>query len=449
MKRKLFLRGICLLLIFISSLYCFPLSVSSSSFEYGLPDVSGASNVYFSSLDSGRILLGKNQSKRIAPASTAKIMTALLSLEYFEGKTDDIIEVTPTMLSESEGTSMKLVAGDMMTVRDLILGVICGGYNDSAYVLAHAVAGSTNDFVDMMNTRATELGARSTVYKNPTGWDSDGAYTTASDVAIIAREAMKHQLYMELSSVVSEKVTPKGSSRELVVHNRNALLASYYAEGYTNKYADGMIAGMTDAGGYCVVSRFTIKGASYLCVIMGAEEQNGRICSFVIANELAAYARERLGFVKLASKGDEICDVPVELALFESSEKNQAHTVKTCRGDDVTALIPLDVDLESEIEVRHYLYSDTLRAPLNRGDRVGGVDFYYNGEIVASAPLVVSRSVTENNIVITIEHIKSILLGRASAISAIIFVTLFSLWFYFFDYKKRRRKTKKIEYRNY
>lgn len=449
MKRKLFLRGICLLLIFIVSLGSSLFPVSASSFDSGLPNVSGASNVYFLNLDSGRVLLSKNQNKKIAPASTVKIMTGLLSLEYFEGRTNQTIEVTSQMLSESEGTSMKLIAGDLLTVRDLVLGVICGGYNDAAYVLAHAVAGSTKDFVAMMNQKALELGARSTNYKNPTGWDSDEAYTTVSDVALIAKAAMKNQSYMELSSVVSEIVKSQNSDRELTVHNRNALIASYYSEGYTNRYAEGMIAGMTDAGGYCVVSRFVIKGASYLCVVMGATEDNGTINSFFIANELSAYARANLGFVDIASSGKTICEVPVDFALFESSQKNENHTVKTCLGADVSALLPLDVDIESEIEIKHYLYSESLSAPLEAGERVGGVDFYYDGEIVASAPLIVCEDVIENEIVISIEQLKSTLLGRASAVSAVLFVVLFSLWFYFFDYKKRRRKTRKISYKNY
>lgn len=449
MKRKLFLRGICLLLIFLTLSSAFIPAASASSFEAGLPDVSGASNVYFSNLDSGRVLLGKNQNKKIAPASTVKIMTGLLALEHFEGRIDTTVEVTSQMLSESDGTSMKLTAGELMTVRDLVLGVICGGYNDAAHVLAHAVAGNTQDFVAMMNAKAIELGALSTNYKNPTGWDTEGAYTTASDVALIAKAAMKNPIYMELSSVVSEKVKPQNSDREITVHNRNSLIASYYAEGYTNRYAEGMIAGMTDAGGYCVVSRFVIKGATYLCVVMGATEQSGTINSFAIANELSAYARTSLGFVKIASSGDTICEVPVDFALFESSEKNEDHTVNVCIGADVSTLLPIDVNVESEITVKHYLYSEHLRAPLSTGERVGGVDFYYGGEIVASAPLVVCEDVQENEIVVSIERLKSTLLGRASAISAVIFVILFSLWFYFFDYKKRRRKTRKISYRNY
>ena len=449
MKRDLFLRGICLLLIFSALTVGFIPTASASSFDAGLPDAHGASNVYFSNLDSGRVLLAKSPNKRIVPASTVKIMTGLLALEYFEGRTDTAIEVTAQMLSASEGTSMKLMAGDIVTVHDLVLGVICGGYNDAAYVLAHAVAGNARDFVAMMNERAAELGAKNTHYENPTGWDTDGAYTTAGDVALIAKAAMKNQAYMELSSVVSEKVKPINSDREMTVHNRNALIGSYYAEGYTNRYAEGMIAGMTDAGGYCVVSRFVIKGASYLCVVMGATEQNGTLNSFALANELSAYARTNLGFVEIASAGERICEVPVDLALFESSEKNEDHTVKTCLGADVSALLPLDVDVAGEITLKHYLYTDRLTAPLSEGDRVGGVDFYYGDEIVASAPLVVCSDVAANEIVITIEDLRSTILGRTSAISAVIFVVLFSLWFYFFDYKKRRKRTRKITYRNY
>ena len=115
----------------------------------------------------------------------------------------------------------------------------------------------------------------------------------------------------------------------------------------------------------------------------------------------------------------------------------------------MSALLPLDVDVAGEITLKHYLYTDRLTAPLSEGDRVGGVDFYYGGEIVASAPLVVCNDVAANEIVISIEELRGTILGRTSAISAVIFVVLFSLWFYFFDYKKRRKRTRKITYRNY
>ncbi len=449
MKKNLFLRGICLLSLLFLIISCFSTTASASSFENGIPDLSGASNVYFSNLESGRVLVRKNPNKKIAPASTVKIMTGLLALEHFEGKTDTVIEVTETMLAYSEGTSMKLVAGDRIRVYDLVLGVVCGGYNDAAYVLAHAVAGSSKNFITMMNERAAELGMLSTNYVNPTGWDDEGMYTTLSDTAFLAKAAMENQLYMELSSTVVAQVKFQNQKQDFTLHNRNALIGSYYASGYTSKYADGMIAGMTDNGGYCVVTKFTVRDTSYLCVVMGADERDDVINSFYIANELIDYARKNLGFISVMPEGERICEIPVDFALFESSEENVEHEVKACIGAEAKAFLPLDVNVAEEITYRYYLYSDRLTAPLEDGERVGGVDFYYNGEIIATVPLVVCDDVTVNSFVVGIEDLKSKILGRASVISLVSFAVLSSIWFYFFDYKKRRKKTKKIKFRNY
>ncbi len=451
MKKRPFIRAVCLLFLCLTLVSVSVFEISASSYYEGIPDVGRAKNVYFSNLDTGRVLINKSPDQKIAPASTVKLMTGLLAIEHFAGRLETPVTITEAMVSASEGTSMKLAAKDVISAENLIYGVICGGCNDAAYALAFEISGSAEAFVSLMNKRASDLGADNTHYTNPTGWDDDAMYTTLRDTVLIAKAAAKNELYMEISSAVSRKISFVGDKEPYTLNNRNALISSYYAQGYTNKYADGMIAGMTDSGGYCVVTRATAGGASYLCVVMGADgADNGEIHSFAIANKLISYAASSLGFISVMAEGEYICDIPVDFALTptKNGETKKAE-ISAVTAAEALIYLPLSADTENEVTYKYYLYKDRLTAPVSEGERVGGVDFYYNGEIVATVPLVAYEDAEANGFALKIEEIKEFITSRTAIISLILFVIIFSIWFYFFDYKKRRRKSAKIRYKNY
>ena len=444
-----FKRVFCLLFVLLILIPHLTANTHASDFAEALPDIPGAKNVYFENLDSGQIIVNKAQEEKIAPASTAKIMTGLLAIEFFEGKTDTVITVESSMLSETRGTSMRLGSGDKLTALDLIYGTICGGYNDAALVLAHAVSGNSQNFVKLMNEKALQLGAKNTVYTNPMGWDDDDMSTTLSDTVLIAKAAQKNELYMEISSAVSHKVKFRNGKEDFTVHNRNSLISSYYVQGYTNKYVSGLISGVTDNGGYCVATNITIDQASYICVVMGAIETDGVIHSFEAVNLLTSYAKRNLGFVTVAEEKTAVCDIPVDFALVDSSKDKNNRTVKAVLDADVKAFLPLNVDLSSEITYKYCLYSDRFTAPIDAGERVGGLDIYYKGELVATAPLVIEKDVAVNEITLGLNKLKGFIFGRAALISVISFVIIFIAWFLLFDRKTRRKKTKKIEYKSF
>ncbi len=449
MKRNLFIRVICLLLL--CSLFS-PLAViniSASPYSEGLPDISRAQNVYFANIDTGRVIARKDTNTKIAPASTVKIMTGLIALEYFEEKLDTPITITIQMLTSSVGTNMRLGTGDILSAEELIYGVICGGYNDAAYALAYAISENDRDFVSMMNKKAKELGAQNTLYTNPTGMDDPNMYTTLSDTVMIAKAARKNPDYMRISSAPSREISFINDRQPITIHNRNSLLASYYSQGYLNKSAGGMIAGMTDAGGYCLVTEAFVRGATYLCIVMGAESAGEQIYSYEIANSLITYAKENLGFREILGQNVSICDIPIDFALADTSGKeSDTASVSAVTADAVKAFLPLSADI-SKITYKYYLYNERLAAPIAAGTRVGGIDFYYNGEIIATAPLIINNDVASNEVSLKIHRLKKTIASRTSIISLLIFALLSFIWFYFFDHKRQRKRTQKIKYRNY
>jgi len=447
-KKLSLLRVICLLLSCIFLFSSLSLGASASIFSEDLPSVTQAQSVYFENIDTGRVILRKDTGERIAPASTVKIMTGLLAAEAFANKKDTLITVTPEMLSGAQGTSIGLKANDVISAEDLIYAAICGGYNDAAYALAVAVSGSAESFVQAMNKRAKSLEARDTLYTNPTGWDDEKMYTTLTDTVLIARAAMENEFYMTVSSAVAKKITIINRSSEVTVNNRNALIASHFAQGYTNRYAEGLIAGMTDMGGHCVVTKAVIGQASYLCIVMGASQDTENIYSFAIADNLIHHARRSLGFVKVADKDDVICKIPTENSMLPANSEDGSFSASAVLTEDVMAYIPLRVDT-SEVTYKYYLYSETLSAPLEAGKRVGTVDFYYNGEIIASAPLTISEDIPANEFLLFVEGVRDIITGRVFVISLLSFAILSSVYFLFFDRKLTKKRTKRINYKKF
>lgn len=428
MKRKAAMRTICLFLVLSLLLPFAFLETSASSFSDAIPDTSQATCVYFINLDTTRVLVNKDTNKAIAPASTVKIMTGLLAIEHFKRNFDTHITVTDTMLSDVEGTKMNLSPGDILTVRDLLYATICGGFNDAAHVLSCAVSGTSDNFVALMNKRAKELGAVETNYKNPSGWDCDGMTTTLKDTVIISKEALKNEIYMEISSATTHKITFQNQKEDFVVKNRNALISSYYAQGYTNRHAQGIIAGMTDNGGYCVVTHASIDGCSYLCVVMGASESNGQINSFVISNALIEYAKKNLGYVNVMKGGTTVCKTPIDHSLIDFSDAASEAMLNVTVADDVEIFLPYNTDVTTEITHKYYLYEERLTAPISSDTQVGNVDFYYNGELVGTFPLIVNSDIEANDFELFIVSAKSFLMSRSSLLSIVFFVIIYSIY---------------------
>ena len=430
MKKIYYLRLFCLLLALLSILSLFLPSISASAFDEGLPDVSIAKNVYFANLDTETVILNKSETKKIAPASTVKILTGLIAIEHYEKDINATITVSESITEHRGGAILGLMPGDEIKAIDLIYATVCGGYNDAAYALAYAISDSPTKFVKLMNEKLVDLGAKSSHYTNPSGMDEAGMYTTLSDTVKLVKYATKNELYMKISSAVAYKATLlcDGVSKSFTINNRNALISGYYAEGYTNLYASGLIAGMTDEGGYCAATRLDIGKSSYICIVMGADATEDTIGSYATVNALTSYARHTLGYTKVMSAGTKICDIPIEFALSEQSAKDKSGMLEVFVTDDVLLFLPQNANIEKEVSYKYYLYSDKLIAPVCSGDRVGSVDFYYNGELLATVPLVITKDVVANDFLISINTMRGAILSRITIFSLLLFICIFSIY---------------------
>lgn len=173
---------------------------------------------------SGRVLYEHNAHSKMPMASTTKIMTGLLACE--SGKLNDIVKTSP-FASGTEGSSLWLKIGEKQTLENLTYGLLLKSGNDAAVAIAEYLGGNVDAFTLMMNKRAKNIGATDTSFKNPHGLDADGHYTTAYDLALIAREAMKNNKFREIASTKTYSIPMEGEKWDRALKNHNKLLWQY------------------------------------------------------------------------------------------------------------------------------------------------------------------------------------------------------------------------------
>ena len=426
--KALFFSALVLIAIF-----AFPLLTSAkSAYEVECANAEYADAVYFYSYDSKSVLYSKNAEKIVYPASTVKIMTGLIACERLETRLDESVVISEDMLKGHAGTSMGLKVGEVYTIRDLLYGAICGGYNDAALSVATICSGSVDAFVDEMNAYATRLEMTATVYQNPTGLDESGAQTTALDVSILSKSAVKNSLYMKISS--AKNYTYKKSGKDAVIYNRNALISHFTSSQYLNEYASGLNSGSTDQGGYVLSTYASANGTSYLCIIMGAQNEDGDAYSYKIANELINGAISKFERTKVFSAKESVSSLPVDCALSTNKEIK----INCVTEDDIYAFIPKDTNLK-KLEYRVYLHDTDLTAPISEGDILGGMNVYLDGVLIGSTRIISGTSVEENGFLIFMRDMKNFFLSRYFGIFLLIATPVLAVYLYF-DYMKNRRK---------
>lgn len=269
LKAKLALLLLVLMLLLTGSAYAAPTATPVPSlppFDESVPvyDESNPSVLYPDQLyaqscilinqDTGDVLFQKNADMRMNPASTTKIMTILLALEY--GDINRVVTIPKEAAEVPLDSSMvPITVGEEMTFLDLLYGFMLKSGNDAGNAIAVLVAGSVDGFVDMMNDRAAELGCTNTHFVNAHGYTAEGHYTTARDMARITQEAMKFDIFRKIVAAGEYTMNPSSLRGEMIVRNSNMLVT--WGSPYRYQYATGVKTGTTSAAGQCLVGSAT------------------------------------------------------------------------------------------------------------------------------------------------------------------------------------------------
>lgn len=415
-------KKIALFSAIITLTLCIALSLCASAL-IEMPSLEGATSVYLYNLTQDKVIAEKNADKVIYPASTVKLMTGLVAAELLSDKLDEQIEVTEEMLKGVTGNNLKISVGETVTVRDMFYGLLCGGNNDCAAILAHVAAGGIPQFVELMNKKAAELGTKTTNYTNVSGMHSDNMVTTAYDTYLVAAAAYEVPLIMEAVTTNKYEMPATNKSKLRNVYNKNYLISRYIDTTYYNSLAQGMNAGYTSQGGYCLVTSAEYNGQSYICVVMGGEEQNKRIRSYEIAGDLIDWAFSAYKETKVLDLNSYIGEMSVTLA-----QDTDHVTIKP--AGPLTAFLPSDIDVAKDIELLPKLNAPELEAPVTEGQVVGFITVKYGDEILGTVDLITTDKVERSEFLYALQRIKSFTTQRWFIASAIVLVILTGVYIF-------------------
>lgn len=323
------------------------------------PPAISAQNAIVIEQSTGKVLYEKNSRQKAYPASTTKIVTALLAIE--SGSLDRIVPVAGAAQGV-EGSSIYLAAGERIPLRDLVYGLMLRSGNDAAVAISCFVDRSTEEFVHRMNERIREMGAMDTNYVNPNGLFDENHYTTTYDMAIIAREAMKNPEFREIVGSKSW-VANRGEGKYNHFYNKNKVVFEYPG-------GTGIKIGYTKRSGRTLVASAERDGMELICVVMNAPDW----------------------FNDSYKLMDHVFDCFQMNKIFEASKILKAIPVKNGDKGHVfvglgsSILMPARKGQVLKLEVVYRL-PVSVQTPVRRWQEAGSIELYGNGEYLCSYPL--------------------------------------------------------------
>jgi D-alanyl-D-alanine carboxypeptidase (penicillin-binding protein 5/6) len=341
------------------------------------------------------ILYEKAAHTTLFPASITKVMTALLVVEAIERgdlEQSKVLAVTDSSLADitADSSTAHLQAGEEMTVLDLLYCLMLSSANDAANVLGEGVSGDLTAFIELMNTRAEELGMNDTHYDNPHGLHRVSHYTTAYDVYLVTKEALRHPLFEKVVSTKAYTVPATNLSEERSFHNTNALLTSRTYPGYTYSPVIGVKTGSTPEAGFCLVSAAEQNGRTLIAVVLGAKnprDENKKVqrLQFSESKRLLQHGFNDFTGETLVNPESLMREIPVDLGKGVSYVVGQP-------AQSVTALLPRPYDAENLV-VDVTFDNERLRAPVSKNQVVGTVSVTYKGTFYGSCNLVAAADI--------------------------------------------------------
>jgi len=344
----------------------------------GVELVDNAKSAVLIERDTGTILYNKNSDEMLPPASMTKIMTMLLIMEAIDlGKIkwDEKIR-TSEYAASMGGSQIFLEPGEEMTTEEMLKGIAIGSANDASVAMAERIAGSEEAFVEMMNAKVKELGLKNSVFKNVTGLPEDGHYSTAHDMAVMAKELLKYEGITKFTGTY-EAYLREQSEKKFWLVNTNRLVRFYPG-------VDGLKTGFTNEVKYCLTATAEKDGMRVIAVVFGAptsKERNAQI------SKMLDYAFAQYQTHPMYERSFSVGEVKVSKGSESKVEALTSEPISllTKKGEKVD-------DVKKEIT-----YVKDLKAPIEKGETVGTLKLVKNGETLVSSPLVANESVKEAN----------------------------------------------------
>lgn len=328
-----------------------------------IPDVSAKAAVLIDA-QSGTVIAGKNENSTLPMASTTKIMSSLLLIESGDLDSEFRVDNDAIMV---EGSSMGLRENDIVTKRALCYGMLLPSGNDAANETAVLLAGSAENFAEMMNARAGKIGLKNTHFVTPSGLHDKDHYSTAYDMAMLTREALKNEIFREICGTKQIKLKFGDPPYERWLTNTNKLLSLY----------DGCIGvktGFTDEAGRCLVSAAEKNGVTLICVTLNASDDwNDHMKLYEYGFSAAKSCKAECDFSDLyvnvaGGSTEKVHIVPMEIPEY-------------------TVINGVKPEISYKTDIADFIY-----APVEKGDKAGTVSFYADGELIGTTDLISSET---------------------------------------------------------
>lgn len=381
------------LIVFLLLILCIPF------FVYGAETVANeitlgenAKSAILIEQSTGKVIFEKNSHEKIPPASMTKMMSLLLIMESIDSgkiKLSDKVSVSKNA-SSMGGSQILLEEGEEMSVEDLLKGISIASGNDAVVALAEYIGGTEDNFVKMMNSKARELNLNDTKFKNCHGLDDKDHYSSAYDMAMIARELLNHKRILDYTSVY-ETYLRENTDRKIWLVNTNKLVKF-------KKGVDGLKTGYTKDAGYCLTATMKKNNMRVIATVMGEDSIDNRNSE---VSSMLDYAYSTYRMKRYISKNK------VVKRINNSKIKNKKIEIVPSR--DINILTKINEDIKPSYSIK----INNLKTNIKKGDKVGVITIKNKGKVMNRVNLTVNRDIKKANIIeLYFKYLKDVLSGN-------------------------------------
>lgn len=368
----------------------------------------------------GQTLYSKNEKQQMYPASTTKILAAILAIENCNLDEKVTASYNAVMAIPSGYSNAEIRVGEELTVKELLEVFLVHSANEAGYILAEHISGTVSNFADLMNAKASELGCLNTHFTNPSGLHDKDHYSTAYDLSLIAKYCMKNTTFRSIVSMVSCTIPATDKHEQRYFSNTNDMLHS--KSKYYNEYIIGIKTGYTSQARNCLIAGYKKDGIELISIVLGAPQNasNGLSGKYTDTQTLFDYGMNNFSNKIIASKSQVATQVKIEHATPETQN------LDLILENDIKILVSNSKDLSSlEPEIK---LNENLYAPIAENTILGTITYNIDG-ISYTEKLVAGNNVESS---INLEIILKLAFG------IIILFTVYELM-----YTKKRKKNRK------
>ena len=369
-------KNLLLCFFIIIFLFSFNINLASEEKELNL----NARSCVVLDRNSKKIIFGKNEYNKVKMASTTKIMTATIIIENCDlNKTITISKKA----ASTGGSRVGLKSGDKITIRDLLYGLLLCSGNDAAIALAETAAGNVQEFSNMMNNKAKELGLNNSHFESPHGLDSDNHYTTAYELALLADYALQNSTFRNIVGTKNYTITINGYPKNIT--NTNELLGNFNG-------VYGVKTGFTNGANRCLVTACKRGEMDIICVVLGCDTKNFRTQDSI---KLIDYTFDNFEYFDIENFIN---------TQFDNYKKNNINSFEINKGIsnnleiicsiDDSSFIPIRKDEKNSLKVDFWIEKN-LVAPVNINSKVGAFKVYSDNRTILEGDILTTNSINK------------------------------------------------------